>query len=654
MSRLPGLLLSFVLVSAHAQVPALPTGWKHYQELGLEQTGLLKIALPIETVGHSQMGLEDLRILGTNMQEVPFRMQTPRKAEARSVQAKQMTSKVEEKATLIEIETGLKEPIRGLEFVIPKREFFKAITVKITGDGGSWQTVAQKKPFYRSGTSRQDTIELPEGIWQRITVEVDDSKSDPVPFEAALLLTPPQDLNPPQVMEGTIMQRQEIKDQSRVQVKLPVSNLYLAGVEIVTPEPLFRREVSLTIPRIHQMEIVPMLVASGEVGKYMADNGTVREERSLEVESRINADEFSINISNGDAPPLAVEKVRVFYRPDHVAFYNPGRAGYFIVTGNSRAESPRYETGLDEKTVERAPVAKASLGPLLPNPNYKEPETLPGLAEEGAPIDLSDWKYRKQVTVTTPGVQELELDLETLSLIRHRSELRLVAEGKQWPFLSSTPGNERELSPVFTPANDPERPTVSIWQIRLPFGSLPVRRLECVVITPVFQRGVTLYEVRPGLRSQTEKRLIGQGNWSRRAGESKERFTVEFSAVPEGDNFWLEIQNGDNPPLKLQSMSVYYPVTKLIFKATEKKPLYLYLGNPKAHEPTYDLAIAGSELLRSERKQASLGQVQILKGERGNLLGTKGTPIFFWAVLLVVVGALVFVIAKLLPAKAEG
>src|SRR5690606_23198331 len=114
--------------------------------------------------------------------------------------------------------------------------------------------------------------------------------------------------------------------------------------------------------------------------------------------------------------PLTIGKIDAEYRPYTAGLYAESAAPYYLASGNPRANSPSYELNSTRADVAKLKISEVTLGPLTPNPAYREPETLPGVAETGARIDLSNWKFRKQIQTSGPGIHQLTLDPETLSL----------------------------------------------------------------------------------------------------------------------------------------------------------------------------------------------------------------------------------------------
>jgi hypothetical protein len=90
--------------------------------------------------------------------------------------------------------------------------------------------------------------------------------------------------------------------------------------------------------------------------------------------------------------------------------------------------------------------------------------------------------------------------------------------------------------------------------------------------------------------------------------------------------------------------------TRIVFKAKPGDPLFLYYGISRAAPPRYDLSLVADQLLAAEKNAASLSaEEQLLKSARGENRAPGQGGLLFWAILAVVVVALLLVISRLLP-----
>ena len=111
---------------------------------------------------------------------------------------------------------------------------------------------------------------------------------------------------------------------------------------------------------------------------------------------------------------------------------------------------------------------------------------------------------------------------------------------------------------------------------------------------------------------------LGRATWDQTPSASKRDLIIELNARPQSDTLFLETDNGDNPAIELHEFRGYYPVTRVVFKATPDpaQPVWLYYGDLDASAPRYDLTIVASELLKAERSPITAGPEENLSSKR--------------------------------------
>jgi hypothetical protein len=126
-------------------------------------------------------------------------------------------------------------------------------------------------------------------------------------------------------------------------------------------------------------------------------------------------------------------------------------------------------------------------------------------------------------------------------------------------------------------------------------------------------------------------------------------FTLTLDGPPQTDTLALETHNGDNLPIELEKFQVFYPATRILFKAQPADELLLYYGNPQAIAPNYDLSLVAGQLLSADQGEATLGPEQQLKTAWSDTHRAGKGGWVFWGILGVVVVALLIIISRLLP-----
>ena len=645
-----GAALTTLILSAWTVFGASFTEWQQRAPVEVATPGLTRRALSPAILDASRHDLEDLRLADPNGTEVSFLLQRPSPEGATARAPKSFRPQLRGSTTTLTIETGLEMAIAAVTLETPERTFIKAVRLEGSKDARTFSPLAEGVPLFRQGGGSDLTVRVPPGIWPWLRLTVDDERSRPVPFTGALLHVARLEVLPVEPVVATIKSRDEADGDTRLVLDLDAANLALAEVEFDTTEPLFQRQVSVRVAELVGEELRENELASGMIYAVDAGVGTATRRTKIPIERRVRTRELIIVIANGNSPPLPLSAVRAFRRPIHALFQAKSPGAHTVFTGNSQCPPPRYDLGGLTVQLKKAQSTTATSGILMANPDHRKPDTLPGLAESGAPLDPKDWGFRKPISLQLPGVQQLELDLDVLAHARaDLADLRLVREGQQIPYLVERPSLSRRIEPSVKQEKDQKRPAVSRWELTLSHANLPLTRLECRPRTPLFRRSVRVFELASDGRGGKYERSLGSTEWQRTAESKETQFTVKFDAHPQTSTLFLETDNGDNPPLELEGFKFVYPATRLVFKAADAP--VLYYGNANVNAPRYDVALVARQLLAAGKSAATPGAEQALKkadwSQGEPLSGVRGW--IFWGILAAVVIGLLAVIAKMLP-----
>ena len=146
---------------------------------------------------------------------------------------------------------------------------------------------------------------------------------------------------------------------------------------------------------------------------------------------------------------------------------------------------------------------------------------------------------------------------------------------------------------------------------------------------------------------------LGRATWDQTPNSLKRDLVIELNARPQSDTLFLETDNGDNPAIELRDFRSYYPVTRVVFKATPDpaQSVWLYYGNLDATAPRYDLTLVAGELLKAERSTVTAATQENLSS-KASLVGqtlTGSTRYIFWGALALVVIVLLAIMSRFLP-----
>jgi hypothetical protein len=647
-------IVFFYLLAVLTVAAAEPSGeWKHVQQFEVAQPGLIKLSLPAETLNAARPALEDMRILDAAGREMPFLIERPSRSAAVEHRAKRFDVNLAGQATVISVETGVAQPIEAITLETPASGFIKAAKVEGSRDRQSWQTLADGQPVFRqpNGASQLRVV-IPAGVWPFLRVTVDDRRAEAIPFTGARLHAVTEVPSPVEPLPVSVVERTENDGHTRLVLDLGAAHLTLASLRFESDEPLFTRPVSLAVRQIAENVITEQVLARDTVYRVAVEGFPSAERVEVPFELNVPGRELLVLVDNGDSPPLKIAAVRATRRPVYAVFLALQGGPYRLLTGNPRCSAPRYDVAALGQRLKDAAVTPIRLTAPADNPAYAPAEPLPEIQNLGAALDVTEWSRRKRVDLTRAGVQQVELDLDVVAQADPSfRDLRLMRDGKQRPYILERTSIQRRLAPEISPVNDPKRPTVSRWQIKLSKARLPVTRLTCTTGTALFRRQMRLYERPTDERGERYDRSLGQATWVRTPPAWTGTLSLTFDTSPVTDTLLLETDNGDNPAIELRDFAVFYPVTRVLFKAPAEPATFLYYGNGSAGFPQYDLDLIAPRLLAEEKATATLAAEEQLKksavGELFQLSSTKS--VVFWVALALVVVVLLVVIARLLP-----
>lgn len=621
------------------------TEWKFRQDVKVDVAGLHRLELPPETLDAAAPDLRDVRLLDATGREIPWLAIFPGRRPATSRSAESVQTTLQRGQTVVTVKTGVKEPLQAVYLLTTNMGFIKPATVEISPDGAQWELIRRGHPLFREPAADGMRINLGNQPAAYVRLTLDDTRSRPIVIGGASVITTEEPPPPEVELPVRSVRRDEFAGETVFTVDLGARQLPLASLSFVTQEPLFKRGITIAARELRDGQLTETTLAQGSIFR-IAGTEQLRVPLGLTAPQR----ELVVHVANGDSPPLAVDLLQL-RRHDVALVFNAVEAGVLqLHCGNAQAAAPRYDLAALTAGLRQAPAATAVAATLALNPDYRPPAVLADVPLTGAPLDPAAWSSRKAVTLPSGEIHEIELDLDVLARARADfGDLRLLSDGAQIPYLVERTRLTRSatLSPVAIAVA--KRPTVSRWELRLPRARLPLQRLVLTSTSPLFQRQLRVYERVADGRGNTYDSTLATAAWNRRP-EDPATLRLVLTAPVATDTLFIETDNGDNPPLALGEVRVEHPVVRLLFKAPAGTPVALYYGNPAALAPRYDLELVAGRLFGAERSPAALGAEESKDSGWASraMQGMRGGPIF-WSALAVVVVALLFAVAKLLP-----
>lgn len=632
------MLCSLAVVPIHAQEKD-HAAWTHEQKVRVMQPGLTRLELEPALLDASRASggapFHDLRLVSPTGVETPYVLALPKLARPARVDVADFKTTLHPDATVLQFRQAGADSINEVLLETTAPQFIKAATLAASSDGVTWQTLGSGEVLARQNGTERLRIPLTPAAWTHFRVTIDDTRSPPVVFDGAQLKRELPELRTvPHAV--TIRSRVESGDETHLTLDLGGANLLLGSVRLQTPEPVFQREA--------------LVLGARRTLFRLKHDGHTGEDVEIPVQQIAKEREVRLVIRNGDSPPLGITAVEATRHVIPLVFQADIPGQWRLYCGNAQAPEPRYDIAALGERLRDASASSATASAVEANTAFRKTATAPEVGEEaGASIDVSTWAYRRPVQFAEPGVIELELEPEVLAEAAHdQHDLRVVRDGRQLPFLIIKPGAQRETDAVFNSVIDEKAPTRSQWEVTLPFKGFPASEVVLDTSTLLFERQLEILEYRNTTQGRVA-RVLGTSLWRRTPGQSARPLVVGLYQTPQTGSIQIRTENGDNPPLRLVSVRLLHPVVRLLFRVPDTAPVHLCYGHPRAIYPRYDVHLVRREFENATKVPATLGAEEKLPGFRAEPAPRdKGSP-WIWAALAVVVVALLWIVARLLP-----
>jgi len=615
--------------------------WTHRQTVRVTQPGLTRLELEPALLDASRTSggapFHDLRIINPAGVETPYVIASPdiiRPARADAVGFKATLNATN---TVIEFQPPARETISEVVLETPAPQFIKSASVEASSDGTTWQTLSSGEVVCRQNGIERLRIPVTPAVWTHFRITIDDTRSAPIVFGGAQVRRELPELRTIS-QPVTIRSRRDAAGETRLTLDLGVANLWLGTLRVRTPEPVFQRQASL--------------LAARDTLFRLKHDGYTGEELEIPVHQLATTREVELVIRNGDSPPLRIDSIEATRHPVPVVFQADVAGEWQLFIGNAQAPEPRYDIAALADKLRDANANSVTASAVEANAAFRKTATAPEVGETGATIDVSAWSFQRPLQFKEAGVVELELEPEILARAANDlHDVRVVRDGRQVPFLAIKPGVERETDLSFVKVRDEKKPTLSKWDITMPFPNFPANELLLDSPTPLFMRTLSVTEQHDTEQGHFE-RILGTANWQRRPGQAAGTFHLSLHTAPRSGMIQITTDNGDNAPLQITSVRAVHPVVRLLFRVPDTTPVHLCYGNRRAPHTRYDLDLVRREFETAAKVSSTLGDEEKLPGYEASRDGTigKGSP-WLWAALALVVGALLWIVAKMLPGQ---
>lgn len=407
--------------------------WKHRQAVQVPKAGLVKVAVPLETLDELQSDFRDLRLVSPDGGEVPFALVRPARSGARWEVPRRFEVSLTDTGTVIAVEAPELLRWETLEIATSTPRFHKAARLETTEDGTTWEQRAEGVPYFRQDGIEQTSFRLGGKPVRGFRVTLDDRTPPRVVITGVRLLRPPEDAETRQVLPVEILRHEEFAGDSVLTFRLPAANLDIARLQLQVEDPFFTRPARVVAPIVHGEEIRERALGTGTLYRIQLDDSTAAETLEIPIDASVSDREIRLHLENGDSPPLRIAGATVA-RDRLYAVFSAATPGAFVFwSGNDLAVFPRYDVSAFAGQLRKLAATSVDAKPIAENSSYVRPDPLAGIPIESAPLEVEAWRYRRGIVVSQPGTQVLELDLAALAAAGPSLADVRVVRGSQWP-----------------------------------------------------------------------------------------------------------------------------------------------------------------------------------------------------------------------------
>jgi uncharacterized protein DUF3999/F5/8 type C domain-containing protein len=660
-----------------AEADAERTAWRYRRPVVTPAQGeLVALGLPPEVAGRAQPDLRDLRLVGSDGQEVAYvvdrvvaREAVPSWSGSLIDTRREVTGPTDDEHGVSTLVVDLAAPrtFDTIALSIPGQNFAKRVRIETSDDRAAWRLLADDAGVFDGAWGNRvhhTTIALNAPATARfLRLSIADGRASPVVSVTGVVVSAVRRAEGEEWRRPVTLQPVAGPRPTRYRLD---TTLNLEALELECDDPAFARAVTLV--EVVEREGRRQERALGQAMLYrlrVPEPKLVGEDRVLRLSAPRQGGEVFLEVDDRDSPPLRNPRVVASGAAVRLVFPAPANPPV-LYYGNDATRGPLYDLDVLKAQIRFASgLGKATLGEETANPLYRRPEPIPFAALRGQKVETQHWRGQRRLEITgAPDICALTLAPPDVAFARSDfSDLRLVADdGSQVPYLLATGTTGTLALDVETePTRQTERGALSPYGLRVPGSAAangqgtPLVALELTVAEPFFERPARV--VTPPPAGATAERTAYSGNLSRRAAPARaEGAPFPPLVIPlDGqrvESLTLEVADGDDARLSLVSAAGRVALPRLVFKAAAGS-YRLLLGNSEASAPRYDLASLRQEVLSySARPVQAAGVQQNPEFRRSAREYFRGAPptALLWGTLVVAVVALLLLTARVLRA----
>jgi hypothetical protein len=623
--------------------------------------------LRVDAAGRHVGGLDDLRLTRSDGSELPYLVLAPsgsgRQWRGGAVQA----IVPDENASGFEIDLGEVVTVDRLRLTGLPPPVLKRLRLEGSGDRQRWIGLVEETSVFDLPDERLRRLEVgfAAAPVRFVRLTWDDRATAPVALPAGVALRIAEVASPPPAFIPVAVERRASEPgTSRFRILLPGPGLPIRAFELDCAGDHLLRSARVQEPALAGDAVTPRELGTGMLRRVSRDGVTASDLRIAVTTPR--EVQVELVVDDGDNPPLELRGARAELPAlPTLYFESPDGAPLTAKFGASDLAAPRYDLEAARASAEGVVAATAAWGDriALAPPSAAADEGPPAaMPTAGATIDLGAFRWVRAIPPGPEGLTALRLDAAALAHSTGLADVRLVdSAGRQIPYVVEHVGEPLVLTlpaPVSAPSPaEAGRSRGTTHRVELPYRRLPDARLVLETSERVFERRIVVRAERPpdGRLSTDPVRRLHAAAW-RHADLERPAPALTVPLPPlDGTTVWIDVDDGDNRPLRIVAVRVLLPTRRLRFlRANGMDPVLAY-GAAGLAAPRYDLTLLAPRILGAPAHEIdAVPETAPSAGspEEPGAAGDRAGRRIFWTVLAVAVLVLVGVLGRLL--RVEG
>ena len=379
------LVFWYLTPAARAQIPDAWKNWLYFRPISLESTAeprLVRLILPLETFGHAQKSLADLRVIDRDGNEVPYVLHARIGKEERQWRQGEIADLgfIPGEHTQLIVDVGSDHDAHNsLEIQTGVNEFFAWVEVAASDDRESWHVLQEKAPIFRFDDTREGKTVVSytdsRARWLRVKILEPERRFAVYGCRIAYeIVEAPELVDLPVVGPA----RGTGSEESRWLVDLGIENVPASSVRFQTG-PAGQAEFHRTVRVDVSIDGEDWRrVGQGNVYRYPKpgsndheqDQRTLLQVRFPETRGRY----WRVDVLNRDDSPIEGLRPSLEGTPRRIVFRQKPGTTYQLLYGNSRISAPEYDLARITSREELEAAAVGELGPEATHSGYLSPE----------------------------------------------------------------------------------------------------------------------------------------------------------------------------------------------------------------------------------------------------------------------------------------